>query len=149
MKRHCDIYTGDLFAVPQPAPATPGGLAYGQELRVLLARSLSQANKDAGLSREDVAARMAGLVGESISRHQIDAWTAESRPAWRFPLEYAAAFEVACGTTGLQELLASKRGARVYSGADVVRAELGRIESEQLRLRRQKDSLRRYLNTHQ
>lgn len=38
---------------------------------------------------------MSELTGDPISKDQLNAWTAESREKWRFPLEYLPAFEVA------------------------------------------------------
>ncbi|MCZ7655562.1 MAG: hypothetical protein M5R42_16855 [Rhodocyclaceae bacterium] len=40
----------------------------------------------------EVAARISRLTGGDITKHQLDSWTAESREAWRFPLEYLPAF---------------------------------------------------------
>lgn len=126
MARRRDALTADLFDIPQaPAPVS-GSLDYCTELRF----ALSDALKKCPRSRYEVAARMSELTGEEITKTMLDAWTAESKTAWRFPFEFAAAFEVATDTTILQELLARKRGSRILVGEDNLLAELGRIHKQ-------------------
>lgn len=142
MARARDLLTEDLFPVPiAPAP-TGGSLDYATELRFVL----SEAIKKSPLSRHEIAARMSELTGQEITKATLDAWTAESRTPWRFPFEYAAAFEAACITTGLQELLGRKRGSRILVGEEVLLAELGRLEKDEaeigLRKRLLKERLR-------
>ena len=126
MRRAPDLATSDLFnVVPAPAPIG-GSLNYAIELRHELSRALKRVEK----SRYAVAGEMSELTGQDIAKTTLDAWTAETRSPWRFPFEYAAAFEVACDTTCLQELLARKRGSRVLVGEDVLLAELGRLAKQ-------------------
>jgi len=112
-----------LFDCPQEPAANPGALNFSIELRGVLSNAL----KKTPSSRYEIAARMSELLGVEVTKFQLDSWTAESRDGWRFPFEYAAAFEVATGTTVLQDLLARKRGSRVLVGEDVLKAELGRL----------------------
>lgn len=135
-------YTPDFFDVPV-APAPIGGsLEYSIELCHVLSAALKASPK----SRYQVASEMSELTGQEITKAMLDAWTAESKTPWRFPFEFAAAFEVACVTTGLQELLGRKRGSRILVGEEVLLAELGRLEKTeaeiQLRKRLLKDRLR-------
>ncbi|MBJ6800204.1 hypothetical protein [Geomonas propionica] len=116
----------ELFELPRPVEPTPASLDTGNEIRHLLSTALKQTTK----SRFEVCARMSELVGHNISISMLNAWTAESREAWRFPLEYAAAFEVACETFAITEFLARKRGCKVYAGDEVRQAEIGRLESQ-------------------
>ena len=116
-----------LIEIPRSPELTGGSMSCGVELRETLARAL----KDTRMSRYEVAARMSELIGTEISKAQIDSWTAESREGWRFPFEYAAAFEAALGTACLTELLARKMGYKVYvRGADIVDAEIGRLDAQ-------------------
>jgi len=94
MRHTYDPLTPDLFEVPVPLLATPGALSVAPALRGLLSDLL----KRCPMSRFEVAARMSELTGEHISKHQLDAWTAESREGWRFPLEYLPALEEAIHT---------------------------------------------------
>lgn len=123
-RRAADNLTLDLFEVPVPTVPLPGALNFNLQLRHLL----SEALKACPLSRIEVAARMSELTGDTITKHQLDAWTAESREGWRFPLEYLAAFEVAVETTTLTAWLASIRGGKVLMGKDALDAEIGKLE---------------------
>ncbi len=138
MARRADTRTLDLFELPTPTPTTAGSLACGSRVRALL----SEAVKQSPLSRFEVAARMSELLGVEISKHQLDAWTAESRDAWRFPFEYAAAFEAATETYALTEYLASVRGCTVLVGEDALLAEMGRLERQEQRLKERRAALR-------
>lgn len=103
MRRHKDSSTPDLFDIPTPVPAVEGALNFAIELRCLIAQLL----KASPASRYQIAARMSELLATEITKYMLDAWTAESREAWRFPLEYAVAFEVACETRALTDWLAT------------------------------------------
>jgi hypothetical protein len=120
------ITIAEMFELPQPEAPCPASLDLSKELRNLLSDALKKTTK----TRFEVAARMSELTGHEISKAMLDAWTAESRSPWRFPLEYATAFEIGCDSYCLTELLARKRGCRVYAGDEVRQAEIGRIESQ-------------------
>ncbi|MDP3715696.1 MAG: hypothetical protein Q8R21_04730 [Burkholderiales bacterium] len=138
MGRARDNITGDLFEVPI-APAPVGGsMQCAEEVCAVLSEAITKS----GLSRFAIAARMSELLGREITKAQIDAWTAESKNEWRFPFEYAAAFEVACDCINLQELLARKRGTRILVGEEALLAEMGRIDREVRELRERKLQLR-------
>lgn len=125
MARQRDSFTADLFDIPRAPALTGGSLDYSTELRY----ALSYALKNTPLNRHEVAARMSELTGQDISKSMLDAWTAESKTPWRFPFEYVAAFEAACETTALQELLGRKRGSRILVGEDALLAEIGKIHT--------------------
>ncbi len=143
MARASDAFTVDMFDTTRAAPApTPGSLNYTIELRHILSDALKKTPR----SRYEIAARMSELTGEEITKAMLDAWTAESRTQWRFPFEYAAAFEVACDlTTCLQQLLCRKRGSRVLDGKDAMLTELGRLEREEQEIKERRQALRKFL----
>jgi hypothetical protein len=116
----------ELFELPRPVEPTPASLDCSKELRSILSEALKKSNK----TRFEVCARMSELLDHEISKSTLDAMTAESREGWRFPFEWAAAFEEACGTYCLTEFLARKRGCRVYSGDEVRQAEIGRVAAQ-------------------
>lgn len=124
MRRGPDTQTGDLFAVPVPAATLPGALDYNLAVR----RFLSDVIKESPNSAAKIAVRMSELTGQTITEHQLHAWTAPSREGWRFPLEYLPAFEVACDTYAITAWLADVRGGRLMIGRDALNAELGRLE---------------------
>ena len=124
MKRRTDTLTLDLFEVPMPTAPMPGALNFSHALR----RLLSDLLKNSPQSREIIAGRMSELTGETITKHQLDSWTAESREGWRFPLEYLPALEVACETHQVTTWLADLRGCKVLVGKEALDAEIGKLE---------------------
>lgn len=112
--------------VEQPVEPTDGSLGMGAEVCAAIAKAI----KDAPLSRAEIAARMSDLTGEQISEHMLNKWTSRSSEGWRFPFEYAAAFEFAVGSQCLQLLLARKRGALIMTPKDGRDAEIGRAQRE-------------------
>jgi hypothetical protein len=124
MRRSADPNTLDMFAVPVPAEELPGSLDYGLAVR----RLMSNAIKASPMNAAEIAARMAELTGLPITEHQLHAWTAPSREAWRAPLELIPAFEVAAETTSLTAWLVDVRGGRLLIGREALNAELGRLE---------------------
>lgn len=124
MRRSPDLFTMDLFKVPAPRQPSPGALAVGPALRGVLSDML----KSSSLNRSEVASRMSELTGQEISKHQLDAWTAESREAWRFPLEFLPAAEVACQSHEITAWLAEIRGCKILVGKEAIDAEIGKLE---------------------
>lgn len=116
----------ELFELPQQVAAAPASMDYDKEIRHLLSSALKQTSK----TRYEVCARMSELIGHEITISMLNAWTAESREAWRFPFAYATPFEIACGTFCLTEFQARQRGCKVYAGDEVRQAEIGRLESQ-------------------
>lgn len=141
MRRAADPITMDLFEVPVPVQPTPGALAIGIALRGMLSDLL----KRCPLSRYDIAARMSELTGDHISKHQLDAWTAESREGWRFPLEYLPALEEAVHTHEITAWIADLRGARLSVGREALEAQLGRVAQMRDELARQERALKKLL----
>lgn len=144
MKRGRDVQTPDLFTIPAAAPLSEGSLNFATQLRALL----SQVLKHCPHSRYQVAARMSELLGADVSKFQLDAWTAESREPWRFPLEYAPAFEAACESFALTEWLADKRGGQVLFGKEALMAEMGRLQRQHDDNQRRMKALRRQMGEH-
>lgn len=124
MKHVRDLQTLDMFEVPVARNPVPGALNVNAAIRHLLSDLL----KASPLTRFEIAARMSELTGQEISKHQLDAWTAESREGWRFPLEYLPALEVACETHRITTWLADLRGCKVLVGKEALDAEIGKLE---------------------
>lgn len=124
MKNRQDSLTLDMFEVPVPTSPIPGALNFSHQLR----RLLSDLLKNSPNSREIIAARMSELTGDTITKHQLDSWTAESREGWRFPLEYLPSFEVAVETHQITSWMADLRGCKVLVGKEALDAEIGKLE---------------------
>jgi len=132
----------DYYVVPTAPEPAPGSLSYAAEVCAALARAL----KDTPLSRAEVAARMSDLTGEVITEPMLNAWTAKSHERHRFPIEFAAAFEVATDSTVLQHLLASKRGSLVLVGKQARDARLGLLRRKMAEMRAEERALMRELD---
>lgn len=122
MKRGQDTLTRDMFLIPQPAQNLPGSLS----CRAEIANTMSDALK--GLDRYEVAARMSRLLDREISKHILDAYTAESREDHIPPIDTAIAFDVATDGFALINLYSSKLGARIMVGKDALGAEIVKLE---------------------
>ena len=125
-----DTATLDLFDVPAAPVLAEGSLDYTRELNAVLSNAITGCGK----SRYAVAGRMSELTGHDITKSMIDAWTADSKTEWRFPFEFAAAFEAATDSTCLQELLGRKRGSRILVGEETLLAQWGRVQIEKARI---------------
>lgn len=143
MKPARDDRTHDLFNIPQAPALTDGSLDCAAELCATLADMITDAMKRGVIrSRYDLAARMSELVGQEITKAMIDAWTAESKEAWRFPFQFAPAFEAALDSTRLQELFGRKRGSRILVGKDALLAEMGQLDVDEARIKQRRAELK-------
>lgn len=120
--RKLDNLSGDLFLIPRPVPKSAGALV----CRVEIAHVMSEALK--GFDRYEVAAKMSKLLGRDISKHMLDAFTAESREDHTPPLDTAVAFDMVVGGHHLLDLAASKLGAQITVGKDVLHGQIGKLE---------------------
>lgn len=141
MRSARDTLTADMFEIPHEAANLPGALNINVQLRGLLSEEIKRCPH----SRYELAARMSELIGHEISKHQLDAWTAESREGWRFPLEYLPALEVALETHALTRYIADLRGCRILVGREALEAELGKIEKQKRELARREKALKKVL----
>lgn len=122
-----DDRTFDLFAVPVPAPVTPGGMDY----RLAVAELLKAILDESGFAdRYEAAAAMSRLAGKEVTKYMLDAYTAPSRedynaPAWLMPVA-----ETACRSHRYTAWCAELRGGRLYLGAEALKAEIGRMEHQ-------------------
>ena len=125
-----DARQGDLLGrwapAEQPVEPSEGSLDCGATLRAALARAI----KDCPLSRAEIAERMSFTLGRPVSVAQLDSWTSPAHDAWRFPAEYAPAFEEATGSHCVQLVLARKRGTLVMTPRDGRDAAIGKAQRE-------------------
>jgi hypothetical protein len=87
-----------------------------------VARAVSEALRDAaaaGLSREEVAARMSAIAGERISKAMLDAYATQAREEHTSSLPRFVALVQATGDRRLLDMLAAPMGWAVIEQADV------------------------------
>lgn len=106
--------------------APTGALDHGSAIRQLLNEALAESGK----TRIEIAARMTELIGQPITKHQLDSWTAESRQAWRFPLEYLPALLAAVEGDSITGWLARQRGGEFITGQETAFTKIGRLVYE-------------------
>lgn len=138
MPRASDRLTLDLFEIPEAPTPAGGTLNFDAAICAALSEQLLRCGKD----RYQVAADMSRLLGREVSKHMLDAYTAESRDAYNFPLNYVAAFEVVTGSFAMTQLLAMQRGCKLLVGEDALLAEMGRIQQAKDELVRRERALK-------
>ena len=121
MAKRKDDKTLDLFSVPVPSNI-PGTLNLNIEIPALI----SAAIKDSRMDRDEIAFQMSRLTGDHITDDMLNAWTAQSKTQWRFPLQYLPAFEIAVGSHIVSHHVAEKCGGTFLIGEDVLQARLGK-----------------------
>lgn len=103
--------------------------------------SLTQALAGCGMSREEVAAEMTRLTGESVSRNHIDNWCSDAKREWRFPLEFVTAFCQITGNYALIEAVLTGTGQRLADERTIKAARLGVLAVERKKLAREEREL--------
>lgn len=120
-----------LTRLSENEPATEGQLKVVDRLRA----AIRSAIKGCPLSRHQVAGEMSHLVGQTVTKEQIDSWTRESdeingRPGRHIPAEYLPAF---CKVTGSNEplrLMGQMVGLFILPGPEALRAEIQKLDEE-------------------
>ena len=95
--------------------------------------SIRMAIKECPLSRHQIAGEMSHLLGETITKEQIDSWTRESdeingRPVRHIPAEYLPAF---CKITESNEpliVMGYPVGIFIMPGPEALRAEIQKLD---------------------
>lgn len=138
------------FPLDRPrALPRPGSLSFNAELRSALARAIKECPK----SRAIVAGEMTDLIygetageGAQVTVDQLNSWTAPSRDAWRFPLEYLPAFVEATAAQWLLEIIAERCGCRALMDAAALLAEIAAIDAKRKDLKRRRSDLERLID---
>ena len=129
----------DLLTQVQEAtrrePSSEEGVA---NVRERLRLALCTAIKQCPLSRWEIAGRMSHLLGQEISKYQIDTWTAESKDGHRLPGEYLPAFCLVTADHGPLRVLAETAGLFALPGPDALRSEIRRLEEESRRINQER-----------
>jgi len=108
------------------------------DIAVAVRRTLFEAIRACGLSRGQIAGTMSEYLQRHISIDMLNAWTAESRDDYRFPLEYLPAFCHATRNYDLVALAAHALRIEIVLPDD---AEEARVLLAELELRRAQERL--------
>lgn len=101
--------------------ATPGSINDASTIRAMLAESI----KRSGKSREQIAETMSRLTGTMVTERRLNAFTAESRESFKFPLELARAFCMATRDFTLLRNVIEMAGFRVITKTEFDVLQLG------------------------
>ena len=120
-----------LQDLSSPAPSDEGQFRIINQLK----KTIRAAIKGSPLSRHQIAGEMSHLLGESITKEQIDSWTRESdeingRPWRHIPAEYLPAF---CAVTRCNEplqVMGRVAGVFVLPGPEALRAEIQKLDEQ-------------------
>lgn len=104
--------------------STEGKASIDAAIRAIITEAL----KRCPLSRYEVAAKMSVILGVSITKEQIDSWSAESKQKHRFPLVYVGAFCQAAGDFEIARYMAKLCGGYFIESKDALFLRLGRLE---------------------
>lgn len=131
MARHRDPLTKDLFSwhPPKVAVGYSADVIGRGPLDNRIARLIGQALRDArdsGLSRAQVAARMAVFLRRPVSEAMLNKWSSEGSEDHRIPLD---AFVALVEATGARDLLGFVPG---EFGLTVIEAEYANLIEERL-----------------
>ena len=121
--------------------STEGNLNIRERLR----RSMCMAIKRCPLDRWEIAGEMSHLLGEQITKYQLDSWTSESKEGHRPPAEYIPAFCKVTGSREPLEIMNEVAGAFCLPGPEALRAEIQRLSEEESRLRAEKKKRQLFL----
>jgi hypothetical protein len=153
-KNHKKIDTGQLsiFELIEHAEAArkqlnPSSLAGKYDLDKRIRALLSESLKASPRSRYEVAARISEMTGRSISKEQLDSWTAESKENHRFPLVYLPAFVLACGDMRTIRELSELCGGHYIESEDALRLELGKIDEQKRELAKREKAVKDFLSS--
>jgi hypothetical protein len=137
-----DLFTRSLF---DSDAEKAGSLACGIEIAATMADSLALA-QERGTTRDAVADKMSHLLGERITAHVLNAYTATSKDKHEVSLRRAIAFDAALGEDVMLGLFARKRGGRkIITAEEAAYIELGRIHQAEKELAERKRALQAML----
>jgi hypothetical protein len=113
-------------------PSTSSGPPGNENLSEIVRASLAQTVRTNRKSREEIALGLSARLGASITKTMLDAWTAESRPGHRFPLEYLPAWIRETGDYSLLKIICEELGLAVPEPGqtDMIAFARARLEAD-------------------
>ena len=125
---------------PSAPPETPD-FRIAEKLAETATRMIVRSRK----SRNVIAAEMSDLLGYTVSVHMLNAATAPSKEATRWPAEWVAPLAFITGDYSQYHVLARPVRGCFLSSKQAVRAEMVRIEEEIEKLNKSKGNLQNLL----
>ncbi len=109
----------------------------------LVCRAVSEALKDCGMPREQVAARMSAYLGEDVSKHMLDAYASEARDQHNISVVRLVALLHATADRRLLEVFAELFDWAVIERKFLRLIDIAALQEREDELRRAREALRR------
>ena len=103
--------------------------------------AMSEAMKNSGLKRYEIAGRMGELIGIEITESMLNAWTAESKESHRLPVEYLPAFCRVTQDYTVLEITVSACGCHMAKPNEIYLLEMGRLQQAEKTIKRKQIQL--------
>lgn len=130
---------GFVFEAPEPAVGQGCLAGLEQRINATVATILASAALD-GNSRAVVAAKMADVLGEPVSKEMLDAYASPARTEHRVPASRLLALVAVTGRHDLLDPRLREIGAALLVGEEVQTARLGHVRRQ---IKELQDELRR------
>ena len=124
------------FASPDFQPET-------KPLGIRIKEAISEAIKNSGLKRYDIAGRMSEHLGIEITESMLNSYTAESKEGYRMPAEYIPVFCKIVQDYGTLEILVAAAGGRMVKSEEIYLLEMGRLQQAEKTIRQKQSQLQR------
>ena len=121
--------------------SAPGSLNFHFQLKEMMTEIL----KHIPLKRWEIAGRMSDLTGVAITEHHLNAWTAESKEGYRFPLEYLPAWCEVTGDYRVAELITKGCKCYLVKSEEVLLIEIAKIQEEKNRISKIEEAMQEKL----
>ena len=139
--RQLDLLTD--WTPPEPTVRFADVRVRAAGILALLCRGISAALSDCGKPRAEIARRMSGFLGQTVSKNMLDAYASEARDDHTIGLPRFIALLHATRDRRLLELIAEPLGWAVIERRHVPLIKLAQVHEKTEELRRQADVLRR------
>lgn len=97
---------------------------------VLVRLALTQAIKESGLTREQIAEEVTTQSGVMLTKGMLDAYTAPSRVDYKLPFVVAPFFDLVTKSYALGDLYAQARNVRFLTASQTLELELEDIQGQ-------------------
>lgn len=114
----------------------------GATWEMRFSRAISETLHDCGASREEIAVRMSGFLGEKVSVAMLNAYASTARTEHRMNLGRLLALLVATGDRRLLEMIAGECGWAVVERKFLPMIELAAVQEAKARLEKRANVLR-------
>lgn len=126
--------------------ASPDFQVETKPLGIRVKEAISDAIKNSGLKRYDIAGRMSEHLGTEITESMLNSYTAESKEGYRMPAEYFPIFCKIVKDYTVLEVLVAAAGGRMVKSEEIYLLEMGRLQQAEKTIRQKQSQLQREWN---